>query len=252
MKRFASTLKCFDCIATRIRLLHPLRRVHSALVKTTSELPADPRTRLLQGAGEAFFFLTFANIGCLLLPRPRRHNDSASLMIGRHGSVNTLGRSSNGLPLWSDAPGVDSSLATQYNNATRLGDTWSKYSLTPHEVDPSPVTIPAGLRRAAKHKYTLVSCCAEHCEQTFLRKDHLTQHIRNKHQDLDSKFRCPVYGCADRSIHLHDLLIHMKQAGHQGDMHFTSIKNAAEKPKCACGDGLIISDRCKACGFQSV
>jgi hypothetical protein len=42
----------------------------------------------------------------------------------------------------------------------------------------------------------------------------------------------------------------MQQSGHKADVHFTSIKNVAEKPKCFCGDGLIISGRCKACGFH--
>jgi hypothetical protein len=153
-------------------------------------------------------------------------------------------------PGWSDAPSVDFPPYTPHNNATSPGDSWSKCSLTPHEVDPSPATVPLEPTRATKHKHTLVSCCAERCEQTFLRKDHLTQHIRNKHQGLDTNFCCPIYGCSDHSFSLHQLFEHMKQDGHQRDVHFNSIKNAAHTPKCSCGDGLIISGRCRACGFH--
>jgi hypothetical protein len=151
---------------------------------------------------------------------------------------------------WSDTPSVDSSLDTRHNDAINPVDDWSIYSSTHLDPDPSTATVSARAGRAAKHKHTFVSCCAEHCEQTFLRKDHLTQHIRNKHQDLDTTFCCPIDGCTNRSLSLLQLLEYMQQPGHKRDVHFTPIKNAAEKPKCACGDGLIVSGRCKACGFH--
>jgi hypothetical protein len=148
---------------------------------------------------------------------------------------------------WNDAPSADSSLHSSRVNAGGLVDNWSRHSFTNHRSDPSTATVPPGSRRATKHKPTLVSCNAERCEQTFLRKDHLTQHIRNKHQDNDTKFRCPIYGCTDHSFSLLQLFEHMQQCGHKRDVHFTPIKNAVEKPKCSCGDGLLISGRCKAC-----
>lgn len=122
-----------------------------------------------------------------------------------------------------------------------------------HSVDDSlllntcAVAAPAVPKRTSKHKTTFLACCAEYCDQTFFRKDHLTQHFRNKHQKSDTKFYCPVGGCANHCFNLHELFEHMKQAGHQRDVHFSSIKNATEKPKCPCGDGLVVFGVCKAC-----
>jgi hypothetical protein len=104
----------------------------------------------------------------------------------------------------------------------------------------------------SRHKETLVTCCAVTCGKVCSRKDHLTQHIRNKHQRLDTKFHCPIAGCTNLLFSLDELFEHMKHVSHKGDVHFSSIKNAAQTPKCSCGDGLIISGRCKACGFHLV
>jgi hypothetical protein len=248
MKRFASTLNCFDWMETTMRLPRPLHRTPSALLQTNLELPAHSRTRLLQGAGEAFFFYTN--------DRACRSDWRASLSLHvscpielHYPASPTLSRLGD-LTGWSDTPSVDSSLDTRHNDAINPVDDWSIYSSTHLDPDPSTATVSARAGRAAKHKHTFVSCCAEHCEQTFLRKDHLTQHIRNKHQDLDTTFCCPIDGCTNRSLSLLQLLEYMQQPGHKRDVHFTPIKNAAEKPKCACGDGLIVSGRCKACGFH--
>jgi hypothetical protein len=56
--RLVSTLKCFDWIASTMRLLRPLRWKRSTLLVIASDLPAHSLTELLQGAGEAAFFLS--------------------------------------------------------------------------------------------------------------------------------------------------------------------------------------------------
>jgi transcription elongation factor Elf1 len=101
------------------------------------------------------------------------------------------------------------------NNAASPVDNWFTYSFTHDGLDPSISIDPVEATCASRHKCTFVSCCAEQCEQTFLRKDHLTQHIRNKHQDLDTKFCCPIYGCTDHSFSLLRLFEHMQQFGHR-------------------------------------
>jgi transcription elongation factor Elf1 len=242
MKRFASTLNCFDWMATTMP---------SALLETNSELPAHSRTRLLQGAGEAFFFLD-TNVSVILARSNWRASLSLSCPIELYYPASPTSSRLGDLTGRDDTPSVDSSLDTRHNDAINPVDDWSRYSSTHLDPDPSTATVPAGAGRAAKHKHTFVSCCAEHCEQTFLRKDHLTQHIRNKHQNLDTTFSCPIDGCTNHSLSLLQLLEHMQQPGHKRDVHFTPIKNAVEKPKCSCGDGLIISGRCKACGFHLV
>jgi hypothetical protein len=167
--------------------------------------------RLLQGAGEAFFFYP-------------------SLITSLRATL--------------PQPPPEDPNSIEYPSQHRY--------LTQHQRGPSTTTVLAKPKHSSKHKTTFIVCCAALCDQTFFRKDHLTQHMRNRHQKSNADFHCPVGGCTNRLLSLDELFMHMKQSSHQGDVHFTSIKNAAEKPKCSCGDGLIISGRCKACGFHLV
>jgi hypothetical protein len=97
-------------------------------------------------------------------------------------------------------------------------------------------------------KHLDLECCAidsGHKPKTG-RKDHLSQHIRNKHQSPDSKFRCPVNKCPATHLSLTELDLHMKLAGHLVTCS-SAIAAAANNPKCICKRGLIVGNRCQAC-----
>lgn len=104
-------------------------------------------------------------------------------------------------------------------------------------------TTPATTKRSTRHKSTFVSCCATNCNETFLRKDHLTQHIRNKHMP-SGIFRCPVQNCSHQPSTLEVLFQHMCNAvKHREDPHFGPVKNAFHNGKCA-GCGLVKGCKC--------
>jgi hypothetical protein len=225
-------------------LPRPVLWMRWALLETSSELPARSRTRLLQGAGEAFFFYSSLMTCSVNLV------EDQSETLGRDDTNGNVPCSTHDPPEQSNTA-IACLLRTYGHDAINHTTVYRSNNFTTYDrLGMNAATFPTAHNRPSRHKETFIMCCAVSCDKVFFRKDHLTQHIRNKHQRLDTKFHCPNAGCANRSFSLDELFEHMKQASHKKDVRFTSIKNAAEKSKCACGDGLIISGRCKACGYH--
>jgi transcription elongation factor Elf1 len=97
-------------------------------------------------------------------------------------------------------------------------------------------------------KHYDLKCCAVDCgyKPKTGRKDHLSQHIRNKHQAFDSKFRCPFIECPTTNLSLGELDMHMKLSGHWVTCS-SAVAAAANHPKCTCKRGLIVGNMCQAC-----
>lgn len=114
--------------------------------------------------------------------------------------------------------------------------------------------IVASKEKSGHVKYDGLKCCAINCKFGVdkpkpMRKDKLTQHIRDVHQGLDAKFQCIIAECPFRDMSIKDLIVHLRDAGLRDDVRFSALVSAAEKPKCACGSGLVVRGECKACGF---
>jgi hypothetical protein len=92
-----------------------------------------------------------------------------------------------------------------------------------------------------------VGCKFGHGDSKPIRKDKLTQHIRDMHQGRGAKFRCLIVECPVDSLSLKELIFHLEDTGLYNDVRFSALVAAAERPKCVCGEGLVIHGRCKAC-----
>lgn len=101
-------------------------------------------------------------------------------------------------------------------------------------------------------KYDGLNCCAIGCRfghegSKPMRKDKLTQHIRDVHQGPDVRFQCFFAECNSDGLSLKDIIVHLQDVGLGNDVRFSALVAAADKPKCACGKGLVIHGRCKVC-----
>lgn len=125
-------------------------------------------------------------------------------------------------------------------------------------IVPTYAGISASSKDHSRHVMGKYPCCAGDCNHSASRKDHLTQHIRNVHQQRDERFFCPA--CFRHPLLISQLIDHLRHTAHTKPSQLSALVTAAEKRKCdywfgngrRCG-GLVdvtTGERSKPCSFH--